>query len=161
MFQLCSHIAQGDIPPQIAHVFRGVHFLAITKLLGGVCPNVMGKSLYQLTSCLQFNETFLTHFSPHQFGIAIKGGCETVIHGIKCTLYLHPNWVVLKLDMANAFNSMLRGVIFQKLCAEGENIIQFIPFVLAFYAFEFFLFYNHCNRKSDNNDPICHGNPSR
>jgi hypothetical protein len=33
-------------------------------------------------------------------------------------------------------------VIFEKLHAIYENIIQFIPFVHAFYAFEFPLFYN-------------------
>jgi hypothetical protein len=51
--------------------------------------------------------------------------------------------------VANAFNLMLRGVIFKKLHAASGNIMQFIPFVHAFYAFEFPLFYNHHNRESD------------
>jgi hypothetical protein len=38
---------------------------------------------------------------------------------------------------------MLEGVIFQKLHATSGDIIQFISFVHAFYAFEFLLFYNH------------------
>jgi hypothetical protein len=66
----------------------------------------MGETLYQLTShtlCLQIYETFATHFSPHQFGIATKGGCEIVIHDNKCTLDLHLDWVVLQLDVANEF----------------------------------------------------------
>jgi hypothetical protein len=75
----------------------------------------MGETLYRLTSlsfCLQFHEAFATHFSPHQFGIATKGGYEAIIHGTKCTMYLHPNWVVIKLNVVNAFNLVLRGVIF-------------------------------------------------
>jgi hypothetical protein len=44
---------------------------------------------------------------------------------------------------------MLRGVIFQKLCATSGNIIQFIPFVHTFYAFESPLFYSHHNREGD------------
>jgi hypothetical protein len=44
---------------------------------------------------------------------------------------------------------MLRGVIFQELCAIGGDIIQFIPFVRAIYAFEFPLFYNHHNCEDD------------
>jgi hypothetical protein len=40
---------------------------------------------------------------------------------------------------------MLRGVISQKLHVVSEDIIQFIPFVRAFYAFESPLFYNHRN----------------
>jgi hypothetical protein len=41
---------------------------------------------------------------------------------------------------------MSRGVIFQKLLVTSGDIIQFILFVHAFYAFESSMFYNHCNR---------------
>jgi hypothetical protein len=51
--------------------------------------------------------------------------------------------------MANAFSLVSRGVIFQELCIIGGDIIQFIPFICAFYAFKFPLFYNHCNRQGD------------
>ncbi len=51
--------------------------------------------------------------------------------------------------MVNAFNSVSRKVIFQELCVIGGDIIRLIPFVHAFYAFEFPLFYNHCNLEGD------------
>jgi hypothetical protein len=44
---------------------------------------------------------------------------------------------------------MPRRVIFQKLHATSENIIQFIPFVRTFYVVESPLFYNHHNHESD------------
>jgi hypothetical protein len=47
--------------------------------------------------------------------------------------------------VANIFNLVSKAVIFQKLHATSGDIIQFIPFVCAFDAFEFPLFYNHCN----------------
>jgi hypothetical protein len=66
--------------------------------------------------------------------------------------------------MANVFNSMLRGVNFQELCAIGGNIMQLILFVRAFYAFESPLFYKH--HKCENNVTvilstmgICQGDP--
>jgi hypothetical protein len=41
--------------------------------------------------------------------------------------YMHfgltPHWIVFQLDVANAFNSMLRHVIFQKLCVANGDII--------------------------------------
>ncbi len=43
---------------------------------------------------------------------------------------------------------MSREIIFQELRAASGDIIQFIPFVHAFYAFESPLFYNHHNRES-------------
>jgi len=47
--------------------------------------------------------------------------------------------------VANVFNLVLKGFIFQKLHVTGGDIIQRIPFVHAFYAFEFPLFYTHHN----------------
>ncbi len=44
---------------------------------------------------------------------------------------------------------MSKGVIFQKLCTISEDIMQLIPFVHAFYAFESPMFYNHCNHEGD------------
>jgi hypothetical protein len=41
------------------------------------------------------------------------------------------------------------GVIFQKFRARGGDIIQFIPFIRAFYAFKSPLFYNHHNYEVD------------
>jgi hypothetical protein len=97
LFQLCFYIAQGHIPPQIAHVLKVAHLLAMTKPLSGVCPIAMGEALYRLTSrtlCFQFREAFVTHFAPHQFGITNKGSYEIIFHGIRCILDLHPNWVI-------------------------------------------------------------------
>jgi hypothetical protein len=67
LFQLCFHITQGHIPPQIACVLRVACLSAMTKLLGEIRPIVMGEALYQLTSCalsFQLCEVFITHF-PH------------------------------------------------------------------------------------------------
>jgi hypothetical protein len=51
--------------------------------------------------------------------------------------------------MANIFNLVLRTIIFQKLHVTNGDIIQLIPFVHAFYAFESPLFYIHCDKKCD------------
>ncbi len=106
LFQLCFHITKGHIPPRIIRVLGVGCLLAMTKILGGIHPIAVGETLYRLTSralCLQFHNTFVTHFSPHKFRVATKGSCETVIHGIMCTLELYLDWVVLQLDVANAF----------------------------------------------------------
>jgi len=51
--------------------------------------------------------------------------------------------------VTNAFNLVLKGVIFQELHVANKDIIQFIPFVRVFYAFESPLFYSHYNREGD------------
>jgi hypothetical protein len=46
LFQFCSHVAQGHIPRQIAHILGATHFLAMTKPIGGVHPIAVKKTLY-------------------------------------------------------------------------------------------------------------------
>jgi hypothetical protein len=40
-----------------------------------------------------------------------------LVHGIRANLDAHPNWVVLEVDIVNAFNAISRKAIFQKLRA--------------------------------------------
>jgi hypothetical protein len=51
--------------------------------------------------------------------------------------------------VANAFNLVSKGVIFQEHHTIGGDIMQLIPFFPTFYAFESPLFYNHCNCEGD------------
>jgi hypothetical protein len=51
--------------------------------------------------------------------------------------------------VANTLNLVSKRVIFQELHATNGDIIQFIPFVCAFYAFEYPLFYSHCICEND------------
>jgi len=64
----------------------------MTKPSNEVHPIAKGETLYRLANyelCFQFCNAFVTHFSMHQFGITTMGGCETIIHGMKCALNLH------------------------------------------------------------------------
>ncbi len=46
LFQLCFHITQGHIPPQIARVLGTAHLLTMTKPSSGVCPITLEETLY-------------------------------------------------------------------------------------------------------------------
>ncbi len=67
------------------------------------------------TLVIQFKGTFAKHFSFHQFGVVTHDGCEKMVHGIWTMLNLHLDWVVLKVDVYNAFNLMSWSENFQKL----------------------------------------------
>jgi uncharacterized membrane protein len=56
-----------------------------------------------------------------------------VVHGIRATLDVHLDWVVLQVDIANAFNFISRKVIFKKLHAIGAIVLirTFHPFLLC------------------------------
>jgi hypothetical protein len=59
----------------------------------------------------------------------IHGRCEIVVHGIQKMLDLHLNWVVLEVNVHNAFNLVSWLVIFQELQSLLSSLDQFFPFV--------------------------------
>jgi hypothetical protein len=81
----------------------------------GFCPIVGGELFLQLINrsiVLQLWRLFQEHLSPHQFGISTLGGCETISFRIQALLNLHPNWVVMQVDVKNAFNNIFKRLIF-------------------------------------------------
>jgi len=48
------------------------------------------------TLFILFRDTFAKHFTPHQFGVATRGRCETMVHSVQVMIDLHPYWVVHK-----------------------------------------------------------------
>jgi hypothetical protein len=57
--------------------------------------------------------------SLHYFRIIIKRGCETMVHDIQAVVDVHPDSVVLQVDIVNAFNIISLRIIFQKMCVSG------------------------------------------
>jgi len=96
---------------------------------------------FVLISCLplviQFKDTFVEYFSPHQFGVTMFGGCKTMVHGVKATLNLHPKWVVLHVDVWNTFNLVSRTTIFQELRSFIDFSHLFVDFMHAHFHYIF------------------------
>ncbi len=68
---------------------------------------MIGEVAYRLVACtfaIQIRATFAKHFSLHQFSVTTQGGCEMVVYEVHVMLHLHSNWVVLQMDIYNAFN---------------------------------------------------------
>ncbi|KAL2633222.1 hypothetical protein R1flu_004701 [Riccia fluitans] len=74
------------------------------------------------------------------------GGYKTIIHGLRATLDLHPDWVVLQVDIRKAFNTVSREEFFRELCATIGFLDQLFPFVSSFYAHHSSLYLSHCSR---------------
>ncbi len=109
----------------------------MTKPLGGIYPIVMGNHYIKLQAAFYaFNfAKFLQHIFPHtNLKLQLK---VVVICGIKCTLDLHPHWVVIQLDVENAFNLVLRGVIFQELHVVNDTHI-IGPLSIVSFTYEHF-----------------------
>jgi hypothetical protein len=55
---------------------------------------------------------YLVHLLAHQFGVLIRGGFKAMVHGIRVVLNVHPNSVVLQVDVENTFNSISHKAMF-------------------------------------------------
>jgi hypothetical protein len=80
----------------------GLHLIAI------------GKVFFRLINCsiiLQFQGSFQKHLSPHQFKVLTPRGYETIPFGIRALLDLHPDWVLMQVNVENIFNSVFQIVI--------------------------------------------------
>ncbi|KAL2653584.1 hypothetical protein R1flu_021712 [Riccia fluitans] len=152
LFDLCTHIAQGRVFASTAYLLGASRLLALEKPSGGVRPIVVGEVLYQLvahTLGFQFWKDLADHFSPLKFGVATHGGCETIIHGLRATLDLHPDWVVLQVDIQNAFNTVYWEALFCELCVATGSLDQLFPFVCSFYARRLPLYFSHCSHEDE------------
>ena len=59
--------------------------------------------------CRQKRESFATYFETIQHGVAVEGGTERLVHHVNLHLEFHHDWVLLKSDIKNAFNSIERA----------------------------------------------------
>ncbi len=124
----------------------------MAKLFIGIRSITVGEDFCWLVSrtfCFQFHGAFVVHLPPHQFGVAINGGYEGMVHGIQVTLDVHLNWVVLQVDITNVFNIVSRRVIFQELHVTSGQLFQLILFVHFFYVPQLPLLFNHHSFQGD------------
>ncbi len=86
------------------------------------------------TSYLVHLDTFVKHFIPHQFRVAMSSDYKTMVHGVRVMLDVHLKWVVLEVDVQNMFGLVSRIAIFQELWSCTSTLDQIFPFVHQFYT---------------------------
>ncbi|KAL2629177.1 hypothetical protein R1flu_013863 [Riccia fluitans] len=144
----------GRLSTPTAYLLGALCLLALEKPSGGVRPIAVGEVLYRLVASsmgFQFREAVADHFSPLQFGMATRGGYETIIHGLWATLDLHPDWDIFQVDIKNAFNTVSREALFRELRAATGSLDKLFPFVHSFYAHRLPLYFSHCSHEDEVN----------
>ncbi len=83
--------------------------LAMAKDINGLRLIAIDEMFLQLINCsivIQLRGPFQEHLSPHQFGVLTFGNYEAIPFGIRTLLDLHPDWVMMQVDIKNAFNNV-------------------------------------------------------
>jgi len=106
-------IMAGLCPSHVSSFFFGGRLIALNKKSGGFRPIAVGVTLRRLASkCANAHGAarMAPTLGPRQLGVGIPGGCEAAIHSARRYLQSLPaDHVMVKLDFANAFNSLHRS----------------------------------------------------
>ena len=106
-----SCIANGSVPVSIARLLSSARLIALPKASGDVRPIAIGEVFRRVTAkciCAQTKSEFSNFFSPLQHGASTVGGTHLLLHHIQLLLEANSDWIVLKTDAKNAFNSIHR-----------------------------------------------------
>jgi hypothetical protein len=109
-----NYMIRGIFPSNAAPYFFGAKLVGINKKDGGIRPIAIGEILRRLISKIVLQKIDFP-FAPFQFGIKKKLGMEIIAHSLK-RIYdsskadkeFWKDYVVLKVDLANAFNNVSR-----------------------------------------------------
>ena len=58
--------------------------------------------------------------------VGLKSGLESITYITRQALQDHPDWVLLRLDLVNAFNSILRKIIFKEVSAHFPLLLPWL-----------------------------------
>lgn len=109
----------------------------------------MGKKIFYFnscTSCLQFQDVFPMHLSFHQFGVATKRGCKSMVCGIRCGSTSTPIRLFCKLTW------LTHSILCLELCfrnyEQSKVKLPNLSFSFAHLIFlnSFFYFTHHSQR---------------
>jgi len=139
----------GHVPEAAQPYFAGGRLCALIKSNKDLRPIAAGETLRRLTAkalCASVKEDAKKFFAGSQFGVATKNGAERIIHYTRAQAAAHasdPDWVILKVDLSNAFNRISRArflelvsVHFPSLaswaswCYSTESVLSFGDFII-------------------------------
>ena len=125
-------ILSGNIPLEVREWLGGGRLCALPKKDGGIRPICMGSVWRRLASkviCSMMQPKFSTFLAPNQLGVAVKSGSEVLIHQVDL-LYRAgknlKNFVILKIDWKNAFNSIDRQLFLDSIYEHFPEIYNYI-----------------------------------
>ena len=123
-------VLDGCVPQEIRSIFFGASLCALRKKDGGVRPIAIGNTLRRLISKVAVRgcaETCSNLLRPNQLGFGVRLGAEAAVHATRSFIESHgDNTVVLKIDFANAFNSIRRDKVLESANEHLPSLFKYV-----------------------------------
>ncbi|CAI7855558.1 unnamed protein product, partial [Closterium sp. NIES-54] len=132
---LVNTMLGGKLPGSVANLLTASRLIALAKPGGGARPIAIGECLTRLAAkaaLLIRREPVRDFFLPLQYGVAVPGGAEAVIHAARAFSDARPDSLVLQADISNAFNSISRAAIADAL--HEPTLSPLLPLVKLTYG---------------------------
>ena len=137
--KIVNTMAAGKVPQAGRPYMCGARLQAGIKKDSSLRPIAVGNLMRRLvakcfSSALAPRAAAL--LSPHQLGVAIQGGAETIAHSVKQAVQEDPGRWVLQADLVNAFNSVDRGAVIEEV---ARHFPEALAWVVTCYGASSFL----------------------
>ena len=147
---LVNVILEGKVPFELRPYFFGAKLIALKKPDGGLRPIAIGNTFRRLSAkCAGYHdfESRQARYGNRQVGVGTKRGAELASHVFRCLIESpQPKEnVILKIDFENAFNSINRQFMLEKVFEIHPEVYKYSH---SAYTQPSFLFYGDSEIKS-------------
>ncbi|CAI5981979.1 unnamed protein product [Closterium sp. NIES-65] len=136
LLEVFNQWVAGQVPERARPWLAASNLVGLSKPNGDVRPVAIGDVLPRILAralCISLRPAMVSYFLPcNQLGAGTRVGAEILTHSFRSTLATHPDWCALQIDVANAFNSFHRHVMFDGL--RESPFSEMIPFLRVFYG---------------------------
>ena len=136
-------LASGLAPPEVQPFLAGAYLIGLSKKDGGIRPIAIGDIYRRLTGkCLSslVKEEANCFFLPAQC-VCAPGGGEAVVHAWRHLMEEfknNPEFIGMKIDFVNAFNSVKRIVLLNECFEKFPHIYKWVHFCYSQHSHLFF-----------------------
>ena len=130
--KMVNYFASGKAPAGVQPYFAGARLTALQKKNKDVRPVAAGEAIRRLVAkclCATHKERAAQHFAGYQYGVATPAGGERMIHFVRLHMQQHRydvDWVLLKVDLTNAFNKISRACILELVATHMPDMYSWV-----------------------------------
>ena len=123
-------LLEGNLPLAARQIIFGGRLIALQKKDGGICPIAIGYTLQRLAA--KCANSFVIarrgiELKPIQVGVCVSGGAEAIVHVTRRIVSeLLIGHVMVKLDFTNAFSSVRRDAILDRVADKLPELYKFV-----------------------------------